>query len=206
MFSYQQKSKLIKPVPWRLHIFSMTISHLYRQQTKSFCSCNAHVKIIRQGRRFQWQINSIWLLLFPHETAQYPVLMLKQSNRNRTKWQLRFHSAGVNEKGKSWCCFCVFSRAVALLFNWKYFGGLKSHQGRCADNMQMTWEVWNITRVDQGWQMSSACHLHIVQKHPHHLHVIHTSSRSMHIIHTSSTAPHKAHWLPPLSWSWIWKH
>ena len=195
------------------HLLNNNIPFLTCSRLNLFYSFNAHMKVIRQGRRFQWQISSIWFLLFPHETAQYPFLILKQSNRNRTKWQLRFHSAGVNEKGKSWCCFCIFSRAVALLFNWKYFGGLKSYEispgtmcGQHVDDMRsvkyhkswqgMTYVICTSSAHCPEACTSSACHPHI----------IHASSRSMHIVHTSSTAPHKAHCLPCLSWSWIWKH
>ena len=71
---------------------------------------------------------------------------------------------------------CIFSRAVALLFNWKYFWGWNLVQITCrwcADDVQMTQERdfrWDFTG---GWYMSSARRLHGI-----------------------ATALHKAYWLP----------
>ena len=75
--------------------------------------------------------------------------------------------------------FYIFSRAVALLFNCEYFRGLKSHEilpgMKClqmiAGDVWMTWEVWNLMRVDQGQCMLSGCHLYTIWKHACHLHV-----------------------------------
>ena len=72
----------------------------------------------------------------------------------------------------------IFSRAVALLFNWKYFW-VEISCGRRADDVRTTRE-WDFTG---GWHMSSTCHLHIVWKH---------ACRP----HGMATALHKAYWLP----------
>ena len=102
----------------------------------------------------------------------------------------------------------LFSRAVALLFNWKYFGGEISC-GRCADDTQMTQEQDfgrdfigdDVCRLHVIYMSSRSMHLiqkcaprpevctssrsvHLVQKHAHHPHVVCTLSGSMHVVRT----------------------
>ena len=66
-----------------------------------------------------------------------------------------------NTRGK-----LIFSRAVALLFNWKYFWG------------------WNLMQTTCGWHKSEILGEISLADDICHPHVICTSSRSMHVIRT----------------------
>ena len=94
-----------------------------------------------------------------------PIKTIEETKINRLV--MHFGSSKLGARDSEPLFVPIFGRAVAMLFNWKYFSGWRCRCRWCADDVRLTWE-WDF-RGDftGGQQMSSACRPHDVRRALH---------------------------------------